>query len=137
MVEAPFSKNELVELFVGGGIGKGIAEGLADAEPTVSDDQLTAVLTHDQHTVIVYSDSSVHRAESSARFKLIGTPADPADLIHFNYDDSIVAYSTSHALNFFNVRDSKLAAINAESEYDLGWKTGLGLSGRTLRPREF
>jgi dipeptidyl aminopeptidase/acylaminoacyl peptidase len=119
IVAAPFPKQQLVDLFVAGGIETGIAEGLADAEPEISDDRQTAVLTHEQYTVIVHGDKSGDAEAVNARFTLIGTPADPAELIHLNHDESVVAYSTNGALNFFNLRDWKPASIKSDSDSSL------------------
>lgn len=114
-VQTPFSKGELVKVLLEGGVAKDAATGLADADPKISDDQKTTILSNEGYTAIVHGEKN-ESGNTNAKIELIGTPERKADLIHFNHDETIVAYSTDQALNFFDLAMWENTAIKSDSK---------------------
>ncbi len=114
---APLNRTDLINLLVDeGNVGKTLAEHLAGADPIISDDQAFMILPHEGNTAVVRFQKVDDRTVTHPGCQLIGSPEDPAELIHFNHDESILVYSTKGKLNFLNLSNWELKAIEADSE---------------------
>ncbi len=109
----PFSPSAVKKAIVDAGIADEIADGLSRAKPTLPTNNRVAIFSDGDHAIAYFTEG---QKETKDAIRILGTPDAPAELFHFNDDESRVAFTTPKGLHFFDLETQAEKLVPAGSD---------------------
>lgn len=107
----PFRANAVKQAIIDVGISDEIAQALSMAEPIVATNNRVAVFSESGFSIVYFTEGQGGTKESVV---ILGRPDEPADLFHFNDEESRLAFTTSQGLNFFDLDTREINSVLTE-----------------------